>query len=197
MKNYNEFILLQALHLKLNRLCFDLLEEQDALDLLDPEVLSNLSIRLNGSLPNGKPIRPPRVSPKLWQICGAVDEMICILILQRHKKLTQDLWDSFGDEELIDLVQFNYCLTEEHDRISFRFPIRTGSILDIKNLKEINVLQHHGIIFEAVENRNKEQIVHVSILKKNISKYAMEVIDDNPIEYTEWDQIQLNIRKLW
>ena len=51
-----------------------------------------------------------------------------------------------------------------------------------EHVKSSNVLNEAGIYIESKETINKMQFVYVKVYKESLQKYALEVIDNNPVE---------------
>lgn len=121
----------------------------------------------------------PKKYQSEWNMVNLLEETLLEILLVRHNILATQIYNSRSEEEIEDIRGFNYSFENHKDCLKFRMATEN---VKFEHVKSSNVLNEAGIYIESKETINKMQFVYVKVYKGSLQKYALEVIDNNPIE---------------
>lgn len=177
MKNNNQLITLQAAYLKMNTLADYLLDNY-------PRTTDDLIFKLNTTL------NKPRSSPDSSSYNGvtAIMEGLGFLILKKYDIKLEVIYDCFSDKEIADWINFDYKFKENEESFSFRFILEIENMY--KDIKKSKWLPNNGILINDEEIINGRTFCNVTIIKNDLRKYALEIIDEDPLIFIDEENVK-------
>lgn len=168
MLNRQKLITLQSIYLKLDQISDN--------ELKNTRYDIDTAIDLISFKETGKSFSRPSLHCSQIYAFNLICEKIAFMILKDFDLMMEFIYELWTDDEIHEILKLDLEYKETHESVIIDFDIDHKHHL---NLRRSALLKNSGIfIIEIVENK-----VTVAILKKDMSMYAMEIIDNNPIEY--------------
>jgi len=115
-----------------------------------------------------------------WEGCNMLENAMLTLLLTRHEILATQLYNLYDEEGI--------CLLKEHDPLfkdgknSMEFRMWLEEPKHFDNMSKSLFLEDNGINVSGRIDVRGQSYCHVKISKKGLQEYALDIIDNNPIE---------------
>lgn len=121
----------------------------------------------------------PKKYQSEWNMVNILEEALLEILLVRHDILATQIYNIRSEEEIQDIKGFNYSFENHKD--CFKFRVHIYNVL-FQHVNSSSILNENGIYIESHEEIAEQQYVYVKVYKESLQKYALDVIDNNPVE---------------
>ena len=162
-------------------------------ELVDFDILKQISTSINSQedLPSFK--GKPNYKKSLADSVDLILEGLHFVLLKECGELTELVWEFFTDEEILKELEFDYNVKDTFKSYEFDF------IADSKHLNihpgvfNSEELLEEGITFNKFKVMEDGRIwCSVNILKSDLSKFAIECIDNGIARFKKMESHTLN-----
>lgn len=170
MLNRQKLITLQALYLKIDQLSDNELKnvKYDMVVAMD-----FISFKENGK----SSLRPSLHQSEIYAL-NLIGEKIAFMLLRDFNLMMEFIYELWTDQEIEQIVTEDQYFKETPESIVIQFEMEKKHHF---NLMRSHLFKEAGI--SVLESNHSNCIV--AITKKDMAKYALQIIDNNPIEYLE------------
>lgn len=169
------FVTLQSLFLKVETLS-DYVESENWLDL-------SLGFELDKKAKSKGFSPKPTIAASDFHGCNIIGEAISFIILKECGHMLKHVWELWDEIEIKKSLKFNFDLKETKEFVEFNLKFPTKE--HYTNFKRSTLFKDHGILFGDISELDNEYLCKIQISKYDISSYAMEIIDQNPLQFID------------
>lgn len=170
------------------------LQSENEISDIDFNILKQISTSINNSeenLPFFK--NKPNYRKSLADSVDLILEGLQFVLLKECGELTEMIWDFFTDEEILKKLEFDYNVKDTFKSYEFDFIMDSNNLNIHPDVFSSEELLEEGITFNKFKVMEDGRIwCSVNILKSDLSKFAIECIDNGVTKFKKMESHTLN-----
>ena len=160
---------------------------------VDFDILKQISTSINSQedLPSFK--GKPNYKKSLADSVDLILEGLHFVLLKECGELTELVWEFFTDEEILKELEFDYNIKDTFKSYEFDFVADSKHLNIHPGVFNSEELLEEGITFNKFKVMEDGRIwCSVNILKSDLSKFAIECIDNGVTKFKKMERHTLN-----